>query len=210
MFYMRPWTSQCWTGEVKIVEIYSTSPIRNSKPSTRTTNQLHLMPPKKYVKNLRFRLLYTLESRCHHFKNGGSLGMMTNLYLKNAKTRKPPMKDGGRLDFQDRYIYLDILTCWRLPATRQILPPNRTPPFNDMPCPWPMGRKCKWAPCASKSYSRIGLAEVSALHLCHGQGCRVFLGMGDLPPFNDGILISWGPINPYGLGLMSLSPIIWK
>ena len=25
-----------------------------------------------------------------------------------------------------------------------------------------------------------------------------------------GILISWGPINPYGLGLMSLSPIIWK
>ena len=35
-----------------------------------------------------------------------------------------------------------------------------------------------------------------------------FLGTGmHLPPFNDGILISWGPINPYGLGLMSLSPI---
>ena len=27
------------------------------------------------------------------------------------------------------------------------------------------------------------------------------------PTFNDGILISWGPIKPYGLGLMSLSPM---
>ena len=46
-------------------------------------------------------------------------------------------------------------------------------------------------------------------HVCHGQKSRLF---GDklIPPFNDGILISWGPINPYGLGLMSLSPIIWN
>ena len=39
------------------------------------------------------------------------------------------------------------------------------------------------------------------------------LGDGKNPTFNDGnpgILISWGPINPYGIGLMSLSPIIWK
>ena len=28
-----------------------------------------------------------------------------------------------------------------------------------------------------------------------------------LPPLMTGILISWGPINPYGLGLMSLSPM---
>ena len=37
------------------------------------------------------------------------------------------------------------------------------------------------------------------------------LGMGDIQPLigNPGILIM-GPINPYGLGLMSLSPIIWK
>ena len=43
--------------------------------------------------------------------------------------------------------------------------------------------------------------------MCHGQARRVFLGMGDLPTLNDGILISWGPINPNGLGLMSLSVI---
>ena len=38
----------------------------------------------------------------------------------------------------------------------------------------------------------------------HGQGCRGFLGMGDLPPLMTEILISWGPINPYGLGLMTI------
>ena len=45
-------------------------------------------------------------------------------------------------------------------------------------------------------------------HVCHGRPPgRVFFGdKRDLPPINDGILISWGPINPYGLGLMSLSP----
>ena len=31
-----------------------------------------------------------------------------------------------------------------------------------------------------------------------------------ISPLMTEILISWGPINPYGLGLMSLSPIIWK
>ena len=35
-----------------------------------------------------------------------------------------------------------------------------------------------------------------------------YIGDGH-PTFNDGILIM-GPVNPYGLGLMSLSPIIWK
>ena len=34
------------------------------------------------------------------------------------------------------------------------------------------------------------------------------LGMGDLPPLNRNPYN--GYINPYGLGLMSLSPIIWK
>ena len=29
-------------------------------------------------------------------------------------------------------------------------------------------------------------------------------------PLMTGILISWGPINPYGLGLSFPSPIIWK
>ena len=37
----------------------------------------------------------------------------------------------------------------------------------------------------------------------------LYWGDGKPPTFNDGILIM-GPINPYGLGLMSLSPIIWK
>ena len=45
-------------------------------------------------------------------------------------------------------------------------------------------------------------------HMCHGQKSR-FFGDKLIPPL-IGILISWGPINPYGLGLMSLSPIIWK
>ena len=36
------------------------------------------------------------------------------------------------------------------------------------------------------------------------------VGDGRPPTFNDGILKKWGPINPYGIGLMSLSPIIWK
>ena len=40
--------------------------------------------------------------------------------------------------------------------------------------------------------------------MCHGQGCR-YIGDGH-PTFNDGILISWGRINPYEIGLMSLSP----
>ncbi len=33
-------------------------------------------------------------------------------------------------------------------------------------------------------------------HMCHGQGCRVLLGMGDLPPLMTESLL-WGPINPY-------------
>ena len=38
------------------------------------------------------------------------------------------------------------------------------------------------------------------------------LGMGKIPPFNRESLhiLIMGIINPYGLGLMSLSPIIWK
>ncbi len=43
-------------------------------------------------------------------------------------------------------------------------------------------------------------------HMCHGQGCRVFLGMGNLPPLMTGILVM-GPYKPLQtLGLMSLSP----
>ena len=42
---------------------------------------------------------------------------------------------------------------------------------------------------------------VSKKHACNW-------GWSSHPTFNDGILISWGPIKPYGLGLMSLSPII--
>ena len=37
-----------------------------------------------------------------------------------------------------------------------------------------------------------------------------YIGDKLILPFNDGILSRWGPINLYGLGLMSLSPIIWK
>ena len=36
------------------------------------------------------------------------------------------------------------------------------------------------------------------------------LGMGNLQPLMTGILISWGPIGAPTIGLMSLSPIIWK
>ncbi len=46
-------------------------------------------------------------------------------------------------------------------------------------------------------------------HLCQGRSTPC-IGDGKNPTFNDGILISWVNINPYGLGLMSLSPIIWK
>ncbi len=48
-------------------------------------------------------------------------------------------------------------------------------------------------------------------HMCHGQARRVFFGMVNSSHLeNDGILISWGPVNPYGIGWMSLSPITWK
>ena len=44
-------------------------------------------------------------------------------------------------------------------------------------------------------------------HMCHGQGSRVFFGDGRPPTFNEGILISWGPINPYKhLGWVSFIP----
>ena len=36
-----------------------------------------------------------------------------------------------------------------------------------------------------------------------------YLGDKLIQPLMTGILISWGPINRYGLGLMSLSPIIY-
>ena len=85
------------------------------------------------------------------------------------------------------------LTAW--PAERL------TPFLNEPECP------------ARASY-RVFVRHVhtkSQGHLRHGQGCRGVIGdERDIPPFNDGILISWGPINPYRLGLMSLSPIIWK
>ena len=46
--------------------------------------------------------------------------------------------------------------------------------------------------------------------ICAMVKSRVLLGMeNNLPPL-IGILISWGPINPYGLGLIFPSPIIWK
>ena len=37
--------------------------------------------------------------------------------------------------------------------------------------------------------------EIVSPDMCHGQGCRVFLGMGDLPPFNRNPCN--GYINPY-------------
>ena len=46
--------------------------------------------------------------------------------------------------------------------------------------------------------------------LCHGQGCR-YIRDGRPPTFNDGNPYFMGPyFHPYGLGLMSLSPIIFK
>ena len=30
---------------------------------------------------------------------------------------------------------------------------------------------------------------VDLSYMCHGQGCRVFLGMGDLPPLMTGIFL---------------------
>ncbi len=44
--------------------------------------------------------------------------------------------------------------------------------------------------------------------MCHGQGCRVLLWDGQLIPPLMTESLQWGPINPYGLGLMSLSPIL--
>ena len=57
-----------------------------------------------------------------------------------------------------------------------------------------------------------GLSFEMKSHMWHGQGCRVFFWDGQvIPPLIIGILISWGPKKKtYGLGLMSLSPIIWK
>ena len=46
--------------------------------------------------------------------------------------------------------------------------------------------------------------------MCHGQKSRFFLGVSLIPPLMTEILISWGPINPYVIGLMSLSSITWK
>ena len=40
---------------------------------------------------------------------------------------------------------------------------------------------------------KINVAKVD--HMCHGQGCRVLLGMGNLPPLIIGILIM-GPYKP--------------
>ena len=54
----------------------------------------------------------------------------------------------------------------------------------------------------------ISKGEKKKQHLCHGQKSR-FFGDGKNPTFNDGILISWGPINPYGLGLMSSHPLLY-
>ena len=38
--------------------------------------------------------------------------------------------------------------------------------------------------------------------MSQSRSTRWSLGMGNLPPLMTGILISWGPINPYGLGFM--------
>ena len=40
------------------------------------------------------------------------------------------------------------------------------------------------------------------VHMCHGQGCRVFWGMGKIPPL-IGILIM-GPYKPPTIGLMTI------
>ncbi len=48
-------------------------------------------------------------------------------------------------------------------------------------------------------------------HISNLQHCWTFFPkvrfLSLIPPFNDRTLISWGPINPYGIGLMSLSPM---
>ena len=52
----------------------------------------------------------------------------------------------------------------------------------------------------------IFLLEFLGLHVCHGQGCRVLLGI------NSSHLKNRNPYNGYiyPYGLMSLSPIIWE
>ena len=64
--------------------------------------------------------------------------------------------------------------------------------------------------------SRHGMASpprVTRQHnvsMCARVNQLLVLGMGNLQPLMTGIRISWVYSNPYGLGLMSLSPIIWK
>ena len=84
--------------------------------------------------------------------------------------------------------------------------------FNNQLCE-STGRYAHW-----KNRTRLGIRRT---HNSSHVPCRFYIcamvkvvafcwGMGNLPPSMIGILISWGPINPYGLGLMSLSPIIWE
>ena len=54
---------------------------------------------------------------------------------------------------------------------------------------------------------RLLLSPVAGIFLTgHRCGGPQLVGVDS----RGGILISWGPITPYGIGLLSLSPIIWK
>ncbi len=59
---------------------------------------------------------------------------------------------------------------------------------------------------ARRSIENVSI-EVGGRNIC--AMVKVVAIFGKPPTFNDGILIM-GIYNPYGLGLMSLSPIIWK
>ena len=52
------------------------------------------------------------------------------------------------------------------------------------------------------SSPRIGMKIKNIYAMVKSRG--VFIGDGKPPTFNDGVLISWGPINPYRIGLTTI------
>ena len=64
------------------------------------------------------------------------------------------------------------------------------------------------AMCIGLRHTGAKILTIAGRIICAMVESRVLLGMGDLPPLIGNPYN--GYINPYGIGLMSLSPIIWK
>ena len=81
--------------------------------------------------------------------------------------------------------------------------------FSQQPSTAPGGPSCEFSSRGSSS----GAIRRGRRDLSQGRVDQLLVfGMGTHPTFNDGNPnpYNWIYINPYGIGLMSLSPIIWK